>query len=289
MNWTEACRILGIPESATDVDIKEQYIYKAQLLHPDKNQDKPENVRKKAEAELALVNQAFTFISNPINNPYKVPPMLSIEPQGIRFKDVTIGERKVTTLTISNVGGPYTSVWIDNQPAPWLNIIEVKSITSERLPLEVIIQCTGTGEPDKLYSCGLSIKLENENTHTVDQKTVPIEMYTMSKVANPLTGKVVAPPLKTQADYSPTTYSSPPDAKTSNDSSNSWGFSTKTFLLNVLAFGGLGIVVFYFVFTYWKTDVSIFMIAVTIYSVMAFGFSLNHAINVGSKRNKTPK
>ena len=70
MDWIEACQILGVPESATEAEIKEQYIYKAQLLHPDKNQDKPENIRKKAEAELVLVNQAYAIVSNPGNNPF---------------------------------------------------------------------------------------------------------------------------------------------------------------------------------------------------------------------------
>ena len=80
MDWAEACRILGVSESATEEDIKEQYFYKAQLLHPDKNQDKPENVQKKAEAELALINQSYAFIKNPVNNPYNPPPQNSGKP-----------------------------------------------------------------------------------------------------------------------------------------------------------------------------------------------------------------
>jgi hypothetical protein len=86
MDWAEACRTLGVAESATAEEIKEQYLYKAQLLHPDKNQDKPENIRRKAEAELVLINQAFSFLSDPQNNPYRVPPKLAVEPAVIRFK-----------------------------------------------------------------------------------------------------------------------------------------------------------------------------------------------------------
>ena len=156
MDWAEACRILGVNESATESEIKAQYLYKAQLLHPDKNQDQTENIRHKAEAELSLVNQAFTFLSDSQHNPYKIPPKLAVEPAAIRFKDVNIGERKSTTLIIRNVGGPYTSVWMDNQPAPWLAVTGVKSITSERLPLEVTLESTGMGEPGKHYVCDLS-------------------------------------------------------------------------------------------------------------------------------------
>lgn len=220
MDWAEACHILGVPESATDIEIKEQYIYKAQLLHPDKNQDKPENIRRKAEAELALVNQAYTFLSNPNNNPYKIPPKLAIEPMAIRFKDVKIGEKKSTTLIIRNVGGPYTSIWIDNQPAPWLAVTGVKSLASERLPLEVTLESTGIGEPGSQYACGLSIKLENEKTHAVDHLTVKIELYTQSD-------SVVTTPQPIRKDK--------------------MGFSLGAFMFNLLAFAIVGIVSVYFI------------------------------------------
>jgi len=45
MNWEEACQILGVPITATKDEIRAQYIYKAQLLHPDKTIGLPENVR----------------------------------------------------------------------------------------------------------------------------------------------------------------------------------------------------------------------------------------------------
>jgi hypothetical protein len=67
----------------------------------------------------------------------------------IRFKDVEIGQRKTTTFQINNVGGIYTNIWIDNQPAPWLSVIAAKSTGAEQLPLEVTIECNGVGEEGK--------------------------------------------------------------------------------------------------------------------------------------------
>jgi hypothetical protein len=281
MDWGEACRILGVPESATAAEIKEQYIYKVQLLHPDKNQEKPENVRKKAESELALINQAYGFLNNPNNNPYKIPPKLAVEPVGIRFREVNIGEKKSTTLTIRNAGGPYTSIWIDNQPAPWLVVTAVKSITGERLPLEVTLEATGTGAPGQQYFCDLLVKLENENTGAIDQLIVKIELYTGSVTApggvqpgqsSSLPGpSVVVPRDKPAPRPGPVSMT---------------GFSLAAFLVNLLAFSAVGSVTAYLVNIFFKPDQMIFIIALIIYAVIAVGVSVNYGITVGSRTGK---
>jgi hypothetical protein len=286
MDWAEACRILGVSETATDVEMREQYIYKAQLLHPDKNQDKPENIKRKAEAELALVNQAFRFLNNPDNNPYRIPPKLAIEPMGIHFKDVAIGQRKTTTLTIRNVGGPYTSIWIDNQPAPWLTVTGVKSLTNDRLPLEVALECVGTGEPGKVYSIGLSVKLENEKTHAVDSAIVKIELHTLSESAKPGVEKGMKTSLRNSGAEFPQDKGWQPVQK------NVIGFSFGAFLLILLVFAALAIALIYFVNPLFKLDEDLFMIVVIAYIAIAFGISFNHGIAVGSarkNRNKKPR
>jgi hypothetical protein len=281
MDWSEACRILGIPESATESEIKDQYIYKAQLLHPDKNQDKPENVRKRAEAELALVNQAYTVLNNPNNNPYRIPPKLAIEPAGIRFKDVRIGERRSTTFTVRNIGGPYTSIWIDNQPAPWLAVIGVKSITSDRLPLEVTLECTGTGEAGRQYTCDLPVKLENENTHAVDNAVVKVELYTGLEPFETGTVKNVKTASKKSKVEVPLT-----KPETPLNRKGKMVFSIKAFLLNFLAFALLGVVAAYLIWSLWIIN-EIVIIGLILYSVVAFGLSFNHGLNWGSKADKS--
>ena len=281
MDWSEACRILGVQESATDEDIKDQYLYKVQLLHPDKNQDKPENIRKRAETELALVNQAYSYLNNSNNNPYKIPPRLAVEPCGIRFINVNVGEKKNTTLVIRNTGGPYTSVWIDNHPAPWLAITEVKSITSERLPLEVTLECTGTREPGKQYFCDLLIKLENEKTHRVDSANVKIELFLNINSIEPVSG---AESKKAANKYSGVQADKP--SKRSSDK-NKLGFSIKAFLVNILAFAVVGIILVFLLRTFFTINNAIFIPGLIIYSLISFGFSFNHGITLGSKTEKS--
>ena len=282
MDWAEACQILGISESATDTEIKEQYIYKAQLLHPDKNQDKPENIRRRAESELALVNQAYRFATNPNNNPYRIPPKLSIEPGQIRFKDISPGEKRGTTLIIKNTGGPYTSIWIDNQPSPWLNVTGVKSITKERLPLEVALECTGTGEQGKQFNCDLLVKLENENTHVVDCATVKIELYPKYESLE----QAVRSKNKVNTTISQRELAPHPTRK------NKPGFSFKALLVNLLAFAIIGIILTYIANIFFELHDVLFRIVLILYAVIALGVSIRHGINfhpktvISNKNNK---
>jgi hypothetical protein len=281
MDWIEACRILGVSGSATDSEIKEQYIYKAQLLHPDKNQDKSENVRKKAEAELGLINQAYSFLSNPNNNPYKIPPKLAVEPAGIRFRDVKGGEKKSTVLLIKNTGGPYTSIWIDNNPAPWLSITSVKSISAERLPLEVTLECTGSGEPGKAYFCDLLVKLENENTQVVDRVTVKVEMYIESA---PLKNAV---PVETPTtNVKPIPVVQPEPQSISSTPKAAGGFSFGAFFINLLAFAITGLAVFFSVNFFFSLNTLVLILSLIIYSIIALGFSLYKGFKAGSKAGK---
>jgi hypothetical protein len=283
MDWTQASQILGVTESASEDEMKEQYLYKAQLLHPDKNQDKPEAVRKKAESELALINQAYAFLSNPGNNPYKIPPQLIVEPMGIRFKDIKIGEKKTTTLIIRNAGGPYTSIWIDNSPAPWLTVAAVKSITSERLPLEVTLECTGLGEPDNAYFCDLLIKLENEKTQVVDTAVVKIELYTKSAATEPVLPKTQELPVQ-----GPVVAASPAEPQVRTVRPKNGGFSLGAFLIDILSFTVIGALVYFVLNLFIKITAAYFFIALIIYSVLALCVSIIHGLRVGSKP-KSPR
>jgi calcineurin-like phosphoesterase family protein len=176
MNWEEACQILGVPVTATAAEIHAQYIYKAQLLHPDKTAGLPESVRQKAEEELKRVNSAYTVLKDLKNNPQANPPKLSVSPRYIRFKDVAPNQKKTTSIEIESVGGSYTKFWMDDSPAAWLKVIEVKSTTNDPLPLEVTIEATGSSTLRKQIECSLPIRLENEKTKTRDEVTVKIQL-----------------------------------------------------------------------------------------------------------------
>jgi len=178
MDWGEACNILGVTKTASLEEIRQQYHYKAQLLHPDKTIGKPESIRKKAEEEFKLVSQVYQFLTNPLNNPFTNPPRLKISPKHIRFKDVSIGQKKTTSFEIDSIGGAYTNIWFEKEPCPWLSVTSFESTTAEQLPMEVTIECTGIGEPGKQYSCKLPVRLENEKTKLKDEVVVDIELWT---------------------------------------------------------------------------------------------------------------
>jgi hypothetical protein len=133
-------------------------------------------MRKQAEEDFIRAKQAYDVLNDSKNNPYRTPPKLDITPKYIRFKDVELGQKKTTTFTINNVGGPYSKIWIDDAPAHWLHVINLKSLTTEELPLEVTVEATGTGEPAKQYACNLVVRLENEQTKSKDEATVKVEL-----------------------------------------------------------------------------------------------------------------
>jgi hypothetical protein len=181
MDWEEGCRILGVEPTASPEEIRQQWHYKAHLLHPDATIGKSESIRKKAEEEFKLVKQACEFLINPLNNPFTNPPKLKVSPTHIRFKDVETGQKKTTSFQIDSIGGTYTNIWFETEPCPWLSVTSFKSTTVERLPAEVTIECTGIGEPGKQYSCKLPVRLENEKTQLKNEVVLDIELWTKAE------------------------------------------------------------------------------------------------------------
>jgi hypothetical protein len=177
MEWEEACRVLGVPPTASEQQIHQQYLYKVQLLHPDWNLSKPLTVRERAEEELKQVTAAYNILKDSANKPISTAPKLEISLRNIRFKGVELGQRKTTSFEIRSVGGTYSKIWIDDSPAPWLKVTDIKSLTSELLPLEVTLEAAGIGEPSKNYACSLAIRLENEQTKTKDEAFVRVELW----------------------------------------------------------------------------------------------------------------
>jgi hypothetical protein len=185
MNWDEACQVLGVPTTATPDEIRTQYLYKAQLLHPDKTTSYPEKVRQKAEEELKLINVANSVLKDRKNNTMAMPPKLKVSPRNIRFTDVQAGQQKTTNIKIESVGGAYTKFWMADSPAAWLKVVEVKSTTNDPLPLEAIIEATGSEGTGKDCECILPIRIENETTKTRDEASVKIQIQNGKKESRP--------------------------------------------------------------------------------------------------------
>ncbi len=177
MTWEEACRALGVAPIATAKEVHEQYLYKVQLLHPDGNSNKPAAVRKKAEEELKAVNEAYGVLKDPANNPFANSPRIHVSSRKLRFRDVDFGERRSATFEVSSAGGAFGKVWLDDAPAPWLKVTEIRSLGSELLPLEAQIEASGILEPNERASCDLKIRIENIQTGAVDEAIVTIEIW----------------------------------------------------------------------------------------------------------------
>ncbi|MCL2150417.1 MAG: J domain-containing protein [Dehalococcoidia bacterium] len=182
MIWEDACRTLGVLETATPAEIKEQYLYKVQLLHPDKTLDKPDKIRQKAEEELIGINEAYKFLSEDRNNP-RNPPKLEIAPRAVRFAEVGLNQKKETTIEIKSAGGPYTNCWIDNSPASWLAVTSVKATSSEALPLLVTIEVQGMPAVIQPERCQILIRLKNEKTGLMTEDAINVEIIPLHLIA----------------------------------------------------------------------------------------------------------
>jgi hypothetical protein len=182
MNWEEACRTLGVPPTANQDEIRAQYMYKAQLLHPDKNVGLPERARKQAEEELKHVNVAYSFLKDVRNNTASIAPKLKVSPKSVRFNDMAPGRSKSTQIRIESIGGTYTKFWMGDPPESWLRIIEVKSVSNDPLPLDVTIEATAVGTPKERRTFSLPIRLENENNKIKDETTLTVEMIESDRI-----------------------------------------------------------------------------------------------------------
>ncbi len=195
MNFEEACRILGVPTTADTEEIHAQYIYKAQLLHPDKTTNLPEKVRHKAEEELKRINEAYSVLKNADTPRGDTPPKLSVSPAVVYFKDIAPGEKRTARIKVENIGGPFTRFWTDDEPAPWLKVLEAKSTTASPLPLEITLEATAPGTLEGKARCKLPILLENNEGNMRDQVDVTIELQPTHK--NPVFPlKIFGPGLK---------------------------------------------------------------------------------------------
>ena len=64
--WQDYYAILGISDPRADAKwIKEAYIYKQEVLHPDRVRDKAQHIRDKALEEIKEVNNAYRVLRDP--------------------------------------------------------------------------------------------------------------------------------------------------------------------------------------------------------------------------------
>jgi hypothetical protein len=197
--------------------IKEAYRFKVKILHPDRLMNEPETVRKRADEELKVVNQAYNVLKestsrdkyieewykrgNRAKNENNIKkPVPSVKPHTIEFRNVKFGQLKTGHFVISNTGGPYSRIWMTNHkantPDSWLREKEYYPLVKDQadeLPLKVVIEVEGQYTPGK-YTEQIVIKLDEEETtvnvimNCVPQPRTVSENMGTSQNAGPYSG-----------------------------------------------------------------------------------------------------
>ena len=163
--------VLGVSHEVNADDIKSAYIDKCFILHPDRLMGAPESARRTAEEELKKVNRAYEILKDQRKRvdydkqwmSQNSSPKPIIKPTNIQLKDMIPGEERSVSFTISNAGGPYSNIWIDN-PDTWVRVVEWNSISpTDELPLKVTIQVEAPYK-GKVFSEVIRVKLDDEET-----------------------------------------------------------------------------------------------------------------------------
>ncbi len=170
--------ILGISPNASLIQIKEAYIYKVNILHPDRLGAMPERIRIKAEEEIKKVNEAYTVLSSPGKkkqydtrmfggavkaDPQRtkrdLKPCVEVYPKVIRLRDGLPYVKQNDTFFVRNKGGPYSKVMI-NKTSEWITGLKTVPLQdNSKLPMAVNIEVMGI-KWGGIYSSQVIIRLD---------------------------------------------------------------------------------------------------------------------------------
>lgn len=183
--------VLGVGPDSTDQEIKDAYLYKANILHPDRLGGVSESIRRRAEDDFKKVNRAYDVLKDPKQrNTYHsewlqrkqgatgssgvhsgILPTPIVEPAYIKLKNIAPGQVKRISFIVINSGGSYSKISIDN-PDSWLRVTTWRSLSSaDELPLKVYAEAQGK-DWSKTYSGKIGVRLDNVETQVkVDFQT----------------------------------------------------------------------------------------------------------------------
>jgi hypothetical protein len=175
--------ILGVPPDANAEQIKEAYLYKVNILHPDRLEGMSERIRSLAEQDLKKVNLAYQVLSNPskrrqydttrfgsteiIRDSGKTKtakkPQPEVYPKTVYFDKALPYVKQKGSFFIRNVGGSYKKVLI-SEPPGWIKMVKTTSLQKHsKLPMRVHMEAIGI-DWGKTYSSELVIRLDNSET-----------------------------------------------------------------------------------------------------------------------------
>lgn len=171
--------ILGVAPDANADQIKEAYIYKVNILHPDRLAGTSGRVRGLAEEELKKVNAAYHVLSNPERRrQYDAQhfgwtgvsrdlqktktggkPHPEVYPKTISFKDALPYVKQQGVFFLRNTGGPYKKVLIGKTPE-WMRVVKTAPLqVHSKLPMRVEIEAVGI-QWGRVYSTQITVRLD---------------------------------------------------------------------------------------------------------------------------------
>lgn len=186
--------ILGVAPDANADQIKEAYIYKVNILHPDHLAGTSERIRGLAEEELKKVNVAYHVLSNPerrrrydarqfggagINSDLQKTktarkPQPEVYPKTISFKDALPYVKQQGVFFLRNTGGPCKKVLIGKTPE-WVGVAKTAPLQGHsKLPMRVEIEAVGI-RWGKIYSTQIAVRLDEI------ESTVKVELHVCKK------------------------------------------------------------------------------------------------------------
>ncbi len=186
--------LLGAASDSTPEQIKEAYIYKVNILHPDRLAGMSERIRIQAEKDLKKVNMAYEVLSSPerrrqydakrfgkmsvVSDRQKTKstrkPQPEVHPKTIYFNDAAPYVKQKGVFFVRNIGGPYTKVLLSKTPE-WLIVVKTLPLQGDsKLPMQVQIEAIGI-QWGTVYSSQIVVRLDENKAR------VKVELRTQKK------------------------------------------------------------------------------------------------------------
>lgn len=207
--------VLGVPKNASFQEIKDQYKKLLKENHPDQYKGLrakyetegdetllkviDEKIRM-AEEACKLINEAYEVLSDPVKrkaydeqvstSEVKAPEIV-IHPKRITFGTLTEGQKKSSSFTIENKGGPASAVHIDWEAKPDWGELVIEPDPDNTFPIKVAVVVDTRGIPSGRRKEKVVIDIDGSSFEvevSLEVEAIPASpqpIHTVTKVMSP--------------------------------------------------------------------------------------------------------